>query len=599
VGDGVDLTVNVPDDADWGEVYMVRASDGSLWQRAILDPRLDEVLEVVEGESTPISGTGQSGAANRSGNDVVVFLFAPEENGSGGVLKPSAQGSCYEAGKTDENGFFTFDVHARMLWSSAEEQIIVDAFTRLEDSWDQIEEEDENQNFYIGTNFPYREATVRLTASDEEIPQACQQMCQESPYVRGAMITPDRFRYVARGAFPFQEGQQRNTLSQELHIAKLTPLTFYVLTSDDSNQVPDGTLETYVDRTLTAELIKRILLGVNGGIPSAVADLSDDSLVAIAESDDDTEIKSFVLALKDLLTLPESDTQRDASLDLVKQYIDNIFPESTGGYSVPSKEIISEIFPASDVGPSDFPERGEEEWADDILDVFTLWTNESNRANECLMLIDERPYRYFQDSPSPDAVLPEDAPAVGCATIRSRTRPRGVDPALVINTNMPVIVEPNFVDMIISRANRIFSLAEQWNFASQKEAFISYEYIARSDFSPSIISESCLIRSDVEEYSENLEQALGLPDYANEIIEKELYTQIPRDSGYYSVGIAEPSEIAQRISWLFNGKSENIPQLYFQVNSGSCTVKNLEIPPFEMQNTFKNASDIAFEVGVL
>jgi hypothetical protein len=91
----------------------------------------------------------------------------------------------------------------------------------------------------------------------------------------------------------------------------------------------------------------------------------------------------------------------------------------------------------------------------------------------------------------------------------------------------------------------------------------------------------------------------GLPDYANEIIEKELYTQIPRDSGYYSVGIAEPSEIAQRISWLFNGKSENIPQLYFQVNSGSCTVKNLEIPPFEMQNTFKNASDIAFEVGVL
>lgn len=595
---GVDIMANVPDDADWNEVYIVRANDGSMWQRAILDPRLDEVLEVVEGETTTISGTGQTGLANSEGNDVQILLFAPEDNGTGGVKKPSASGNCYYAGKTDQNGYFEFNIHARMLWANAEENIIVDAFTRLEDSWDQQMDEDENQDFYIGTNYPYREATVKLLGSNEDIPASCEEMCPDSPYIRCSVVRPDDFRYVARGAFPFQVGQNNNTLVDELHIAKLTPLTFYVLTSDNSNEVPDGTLETYVDRALTVELMKRIILGVNGGIPSPVSALNTKNLLAF-EDEDDSEIKTFIYALRDLITLNEVDAQREASLDVVKQYVDKIFPEDIANYSVPTKEFLSEVFPAADTQPGDFGTRSDDAWAQDILNIFDLWTNSSNEVNECLMLADDKPYRYFQLSPEEDMILPEDAPAVGCAEIENNTSPRGTDPVLMINTDESVTVEPNFVDMLITRANRLFSIAQQWNFVSQKEDFVSFEYLPRAEFSPAIVSQSCVSRADVPEYADLLEESFGLPEYADEIIEKELYTQIPRDSGYHSVGIAEPSDIAQRISWLFNGEAVDIPQLYFQVTSGSCTVKNLENPRSEVQNTFQNASDIAFEVGVL
>lgn len=163
----MDLTSGLSANINWSEAYIVKGNDGSAWQRAIINnPRQGGAIELKEGEEAIIEGIA------RANNDIQIFIYAKEDNGSGGVKKPTIA-DCKYAGKSSSTSYFSYTLSPQVLWDSVDGEIIIDAFFRMEESWDQAVPEATNQNFYIGTHIPPVAASVNVEYDEEIEPGRC------------------------------------------------------------------------------------------------------------------------------------------------------------------------------------------------------------------------------------------------------------------------------------------------------------------------------------------------------------------------------------------------------------------------------------------
>ncbi len=392
---------NVPDNIDWRSVNYVQANDASWWQRALLDPRLLKDIKVKEGETTTIFGTAEPNA------EVQIFLFAPEVDGDRNLIAPSSQGNCFQVGTADEDGNFSFDIHARVLWGLLEKQVAIDAFFKLDDSWKPAADFGRNGNFSMGSFNFLRIPFVTLGEGSEQIPSTCEPFFPDSPYCIASELRPDEHRHVARGSFPFLEGDPNNTVAEKLYITKISPLTFYTLVPKYVDEDVRGGSGIFVIKSLTVELIKRMLLGFNGGMATPLKTLAPQEILMAADDASTSDTQELLQAIRDALTHDIDSTERKAGLTIILEQIEKIFPYRDDHYVLPDMKTLEEIFPATNTQPTDFistagvVQRDANSWATDLQEIFALWTNDSVGVNEKLMLT-ENPntiFRYFAENP--------------------------------------------------------------------------------------------------------------------------------------------------------------------------------------------------------
>ncbi len=173
----VDIASTIPTSADWSAVYIVRAEDGSAWQRAPL--RDHHQLLLSDTEMAKIEGTASSNS------EVQLFIYAPRDNGSGGLQKP-AFATCLNVGKANQEGGFNFEFNSKMLWEMLGQDVIIDAFYKMGDDWEKIPGDTESQNFFIGTHSFPSQVTVEAVGD----PKKCPLLCNQSNMVEGVSLDP-------------------------------------------------------------------------------------------------------------------------------------------------------------------------------------------------------------------------------------------------------------------------------------------------------------------------------------------------------------------------------------------------------------------------
>lgn len=621
VGDNctVDLTANMNDNVDWSQAYVIRGSDDAAWQRAVL-AHTGDVLTIEEGKPTVIQGTGEPNAP------VQIFIFSAETNAAGGLSKPEAQGTCFEAGVADDKGFFSFSISPRLMWASIGQDVVIDAFTKLEDNWEQLKDAKTDQNYFIGTHMPTKRMRVELKADE----QNCPRLCTQSPYSIGARIRPDMYPEVARSTFPFAqarnlgagglEGRTRteSTGSNVITIAKLAPHTFYTLAENDQPELSEF-LDGTAQKSLMVETLKRILMGqvevnsaqntISAGQP--LLSITEDTLLAVlTDPKASPDTKELVQGIKDALMAPTGSQTREQGITVIEKAFNTIVPEGDRSkYSFPTRAMINEVFPAS---------RPESSWRKDIMDILMLWT-EDTKSNTCLMPkanvasnfmkaptnlqampipeVNCAAERQAQNTPGDSAWKRQRRAELGLAAHSSRAMALGLDPVIVVNQPITKL-EPVFSAMTITKANKPFAADGTWAITPEANA-IEYAYVPTAEFIPRYAASACLAQDDFLSYGAFLVKTMGLPDEAADLIETELDLNSLDSDGYYSVRLAHPDSISKRFRWKGDGQDLKVAPLFFQIREGGCSQVSMEAPDESVVTTIKQDATSAYEIGIL
>ncbi len=413
---GVDLAAQVPASQNWKDVYQIRDENGDLWQRAIISHVESGVLKVREGETTNLYLTGQPN------KPMQFFLYSAEAE----VQRPDIT-VCVDAGNGDQSGQVIFPIHSRVLWPLVDQKVIVDAWTLLTEDWQGKTEEETNQNFVIGTHMAPPDP---LTVEIESTSTCGRPLCAGSEYSLASIILPDSYPDVARGVFPFPSGSANNTFASEVIITKLGPSTFYTMIDNGSadNAALKGT-EQFVDRALTAEVIKRILLGAIGGATTGLDTLNREAFAEGVNATADSPAKQLLISIRDALAYGNGDAQRQEALNKLHQQIMDIFPKDIDNrFASPSVKLLSEIFPPARAGTKPEDNIDGRVWADQLEQVFLLWT-EATVPNTCLIESNVAVANNFL-SPPP-TVSQQDTPPIACNEVNAEIElPAGSLPSL-------------------------------------------------------------------------------------------------------------------------------------------------------------------------
>lgn len=616
IGDNcaTDLTASINDNIDWSQVYIIRGADGSAWQRAIMS-RTDDILQLNEGQPTQIQGTGQPFSP------VQLFIFAADTTESGGIKKPDAQGTCFDAGTTDAQGLFTFPVSPRLMWGSIGKDVVIDAFTRLEESWDQLKGTQTNQNYFIGTHIP----TKRLQVQVNSVEQSCPRLCTQSPYTIGTRIRPDVYPEVARTTFPFADTRNLNaggleprtgneaTSSNEITIAKLAPHTYYTMAERDQPQLAEF-LDGLAQKALLIETIKRYLVGsidITGVDPTlnqaqsfssgfkGMSEINEDTLTsALIGQDVAPNVQQLVQGIHDALTAPTNSATRNSGIDTIAAAFNEMMPDNKAGYSFPTRAMMEEVLPAG---------RPEEAWKTDFVDILKLWT-EDTKVNTCLMP-QTNIANNFMTPPNTLNAMPIPEPNCAEATqgtqevVRTRamawsnTRVHGEDPVLVLKAAVKRL-EPNFSSVGITKINVPFTSGEGWDVTGTDFA-IEYEYSPFAAFTPKTVATACIAQNDIDSYAEYLTSIFGLPENATGLIALEIDQNAPDTDGFMSVQLADPAAIGQRIDWKTDGKNIDVAQLFFRIKEGGCSQVAFELPSADVITAVHTNAAVGYEIGIL
>lgn len=293
----VDIAENIPTSTDWATVYIARAEDGSAWQRAPL--RDHHQLLLSDSEMATIEGTANSYS------DVQLFIYSPQDNGGGGLRKPDFA-TCINVGKADKEGNFTFSFNSRMLWEMLGQDIIVDAFYKMEEDWEKVPGEVESQNFFIGTHsFP-----SQMTVAAAGDPKDCPLLCNESNMVEGVSLDPLQLD-------PKLLGSNFDDLGGRTAVVARSPgeHTFYAGSTGDNERDQKHLTEVAL-KSLSMERLKRVLLGnpYAGNRPPGIDPLTPEGLrdAAASKGSSSAEIQQLVRQLRTLMT--NEDYQGDLKL---------------------------------------------------------------------------------------------------------------------------------------------------------------------------------------------------------------------------------------------------------------------------------------------
>ena len=254
----VDLTTDVPDAVDWRSVFLVRGADGSAWQRAIISNGGNGSFALREFEPTLIYGT----AAPHT--DVQVYFWTPQENPNGGLLKPAGPGTCFTADTrwmTEEgaqarieSGYFEFPVQSQILWPNLGDDIVLDAFFRLEKTWDEIAEDTRYrgaQNYYFATHIAPRE----LQVGGEFDRADCTRVCDQGPAL-SVTLDPSKLSETFRGNNFDEVDMATVVIGRQPGIH-----TFYAgRNAGATNTEQQGAMREITHKSLAMEILKRALL---------------------------------------------------------------------------------------------------------------------------------------------------------------------------------------------------------------------------------------------------------------------------------------------------------------------------------------------------
>ncbi len=262
----VDITSGIPDEIDWKSAFIVRGADGSAWQRAIVSNGSTGVFMLKEFEPTFIYGTAAPHA------DVQIYFFSPQTNPTGGLLRPTGQGTCFMADtswQTEEgaqarieSGYFELPVASRVLWQNLGDDLVIDAFYRLDRSWDQIMGDSRYQgaqNYFFSTHI----APKILELGGEWDETNCTKACDEGPAL-GITLDPAKLTQRFLGSNFDGVGMKKVTIGRMPGVH-----TFYSgFTEGATAQSDKAALRLITHQALAMEILKRALLA-NENLPGA------------------------------------------------------------------------------------------------------------------------------------------------------------------------------------------------------------------------------------------------------------------------------------------------------------------------------------------
>jgi subtilisin family serine protease len=367
----VNLTSFVSDTIDWSDVYIVQGSDGSAWKRAIItNPQ--NTLEIQEGEPTKIIGIA------KPNTEVQIFLYKGNNTLKDRIDAP-AMGTCFNANIADDFGNFVFYADASVLWNSIGDKIVIDAFFKLERSWDELADSEKN------SPAPILPRITKVTG--EKGDESCTEICDIGT-IEGIVLDPSVFSAELLG-------KNFNTVGGNIVIIGRFPgpHTFSAKIKDHPDSDPES-LKSILQKSLLLELFKRALLGnrnANGETPGISA-LTTNALRKVMDNQNEYSQRTKDLVKYSREIMLHSDQERNQAITSLEKIFANIQNTTTNDTLLPPQmeisiaELFNEIFPKNI--------SKETTWAGDFLEIMNFWTG-SLRPNTCLMAEDREMYKNF------------------------------------------------------------------------------------------------------------------------------------------------------------------------------------------------------------
>jgi hypothetical protein len=170
----------------------------------------------------------------------------------------------------------------------------------------------------------------------------------------------------------------------------------------------------------------------------------------------------------------------------------------------------------------------------------------------------------------------------------------GDTPLLLLNTLDPITLAPEFQDTVIVYADKAFDSANSWSLPAGKKKPLDYRYDFTKPFTKDRAGEMCVRKTDLSQLVSSFKKTYKLTSEETSVLSQELTSQFPATSGFVKVTMANPSDIASRISWLGDGKPLSILQLFFDFTPEACNKESLTPPSIQIPSDRDG-----FEVGVI
>lgn len=357
---------------DWNEAYLLRASDGSMWQRAVLSN---------PGGSLNISGnTSRVVGVGTENSPLQVFIFSANPDEKGRIARPG-QGVCFTPGKTSATGQFSFHIPSSMLWGSLGSNIAFDVYTRLSGNWDSYVRSDTNQNFFFGTHRSLQYLRVSLSPIQSTNPIIeCPSLCTGTDDILYEALSLDPARLDARFLPDF--------FIAPIKIARNPDTLYFAQWNEEAITTEEdfSVAQKITSMVLVSEWLKRLLLPTDntgtgyGGIGLGEAVSAQKIRGIYLQQKIITPLfREMLDSIKALLT--NTAPNREAVANNLAQIL--TVQESSQLKSAEITPLLLELFPGQST---------EETWAIDFESIIRFWTG-SQQQNSCVLSLDGRIFR--------------------------------------------------------------------------------------------------------------------------------------------------------------------------------------------------------------
>ncbi len=184
--------------------------------------------------------------------------------------------------------------------------------------------------------------TVSNSVAGEQLAMNdCEQLCPDSNYSIATQITPASYPHMAQNTFT-------TASPPDVLITKSAPHTTHAFIDDDDiTTETDVMMRDYAAKSLFVEVIKRILLGLEGGSGTGGTIISADQILALYDSGN-PQVKGFLQDVKNVLSLPAADPLRVTSLSNIADYINVQIGLSSSIHLEATAALIDGILPGRD-----------------------------------------------------------------------------------------------------------------------------------------------------------------------------------------------------------------------------------------------------------
>jgi hypothetical protein len=621
------LTDKVSDTEDWRKVFVLEGDDGYAWRRALVQTAQ---IRLRENSTIRINGIAEPMSP------VQVYVFARKDNDedltSNGIKKPDS-GVCWEGTTADEYGQFHLDLKAQMMWGGLGSKIVLDAFYRMELTWDEYldQRSDTNQNIGIGSHFPPR--VIDLLAGEEPGAE-CNKICTTG-LVTGVVLDPKNLSSKLMGKNFDSVGSTTVTVGRFPG-----PHTFFTKANGNAEADRDE-LQSLTHKALGMEVLKRALLGDQGygGSSPGIEELSVAQLenayighneisianmllvrniraALISTGDDyivfDTLNKKFAVANKILTNIkkrftPLNISKKRISMNSVKilqnpDPFSNLPPPPTP--EMPSRPYIHSLRKSisnvtSPSGPPTKmpPPPPSEITREEALHYLNTYINNTGNTELIEDLFPEgssevstwaadflRMMYFWTGTLEINECLMVNNQAIQnnfvdiqfAEELRQCGYPyvSGLTPTLLLHTKKPIILKPVFEGVNIISSEILFDTKEEWHLPAGKKKPLAYKYTFTETFPINYSSTACLQKNDIYAYANYLTEQLSLSPSEKNIIKTELKHAITDQNTFYQIKIANPETIAKHFRWQGNENPLNIFQLFFNAQEKKCSERN-------------------------